>query len=227
MPDEERIRHSVAAEARIVTDPDEQAHVEAANALRQAERVRDYILQTIDGRPFKLRPSILLDLNRCAIEGLSAYAGVWRPAGIGIGKSEHAPPEGAAVPGLIEELCDYINDGWSKASAIHLSAMVMWRLNWIHPFSDGNGRTSRASSYLVLCAHEKAVFPGTRTIPAQIVDNRGPYYAALEAADTAFKRYGTLREGLVDEMEELIGNMFAQQLASAFDSASGYEKLSS
>ncbi|MBL8221394.1 MAG: Fic family protein, partial [Bryobacterales bacterium] len=29
---------------------------------------------------------------------------------------------------------------------------VMWRLNWIHPFFGGNGRTARSASYLVLCA---------------------------------------------------------------------------
>lgn len=221
MQDEEQIRHSVAAEAELITDPDEKAHVEAANALRQTERVREYILQTIDGRPFRLRPSTLLDLNRCAIAGLSAYAGAWRPAGIGIGESRHKPPASAAIPVLIEELCDYVNERWTEQSAIHLAAMVMWRLNWIHPFTDGNGRTSRASSYLVLCAHEKAIFPGSKTIPAQIVENRGPYYNALEAADAAFDETGNLCGSIVEKMEELIGSMFAEQLKSAFDDASG------
>jgi hypothetical protein len=36
-------------------------------------------------RPFKLRPSQLLHLHRIALEGISSYAGNWRPAGIEIG----------------------------------------------------------------------------------------------------------------------------------------------
>jgi Fic family protein len=44
----------------------------------------------------------------------------------------------------IEFMCDYVNDRWAEASAVHLCAYVLWRLNWIHPFGDGNGRTARA-----------------------------------------------------------------------------------
>jgi Fic family protein len=47
-------------------------------------------------------------------------------------------------------MCDYVNDQWSVRTALHLAAYVMWRLNWIHPFTDGNGRTSRISSYVIL-----------------------------------------------------------------------------
>lgn len=209
----------MAADAAIVTDPIEVARIEAANALRQAERVREYVLQAIDGRPFKLRPSTLLDLNRCAIEGLSSYAGVFRPAGIDIGESKHTPPDGHLVPEAVEDLCDYVNDSWETTSGIHLSAMVMWRLNWIHPFTDGNGRTSRAASYTVLSAHEGALFPGINTIPEQIVANRAPYYDALEDADRRYAMLGKLDVGVVDAMEELLAGMLAIQLRSAFDGA--------
>jgi Fic family protein len=54
------------------------------------------------------------------------------------------------VPSLVEELCDYVNDNWESSTPIHLAAYVMWRLNWIRPFADGNGRTSRILSYVVL-----------------------------------------------------------------------------
>ena len=219
MAEERNVRHSKAADASVVKDDIEKAKLEAANALRQAERVRENIIGVIDGRPFKWRPSTLLDLNRCAIEGLDAYAGNWRPASIEIGESAHTPPKGHLVPGLIEEMCDYVNDNWNNRSAVHLASFVMWRLNWIHPFTDGNGRTSRAASYLVLCAHEGALFPGTDTIPEQIVSNRNPYYDALEAADKRYAADGKLTEGIVLEMESLIGAMFAKQLKSAFDGA--------
>ena len=153
MVDDGRIRHSEAESATIIEDELARAKREAANGVLQAERVRQLILDTLDGRPFKLRPSTILGLNRCAIEGLDSYAGSFRPGGVAIGESAHQPPGAHLVPELVDDLCDYINDSWSNSSSIHLAAMIMWRMNWIHPFTDGNGRTSRAVSYLVLCAH--------------------------------------------------------------------------
>ena len=219
MTDESRVRHSRAEDAELVEDDVEKAKLEAANALRQTERVRQLVMDVVEGRTFKLRPSTLLDLNRCAIEGLDAYAGVWRPAGIAIGESKHTPPGGHLVPEKIEELCDYVNDNWNDRSAIHLCSMVMWRLNWIHPFTEGNGRTSRTASYLVLCAKSGSLLPGTHTIPEQIVANRQPYYDALEAADEKYANENQLSEHTVEAMESLLGAMLAKQLRKAFDEA--------
>ena len=220
--DPSRVRHSKAEQTAVVADDIEKAKREAANGLRQTERVREYVMSVIEGRPFKLRPSTILDLNRCAIDGLDSYAGVWRPAGIAIGQSKHMPPGGHLVPELVEELCEYVNDHWSDCSAIHLSSFVMWRLNWIHPFTEGNGRTSRAASYLILCAKECAWFPGVKTIPDQIIANRTSYYEALETADAKFAVLSPkFDKDIVSDMEELIGALFANQLKSAFDNAVG------
>lgn len=221
MTDEGQVRHSQAQDAKVITGDLEKAKLEAGNSLRQADRVRDYVLQALDGRPFKLRISTILDLNRCAIEGLDAYAGNFRPGGVEIGKSEHRPPDGYLVPGLVEEMCDYVNDRWQERSAVHLASFIMWRLNWIHPFTDGNGRTSRAVSYLVLCAREGMILPGTKTIPEQIVGNRTPYYDALEDADAKFKASNGFPEDIVSEMEILMSSMLAEQLRSTFERAVG------
>lgn len=215
-----RVRHSEAEEASLIKDPIGIAKREASNSLRQAEHVREYIIQSLDGeRPFKLRPSILLDLNRCAIEGLSSYAGVWRPAGIKISQSKHTPPDGHQVPELVEDICDYVNENWSEKTAIHLACVVMWRMNWIHPFTDGNGRTSRAASYLVLCTKLSALLPGRTTIPEQIVENRNPYYEALETADLQFEKDGKITDNTVLKMEELLSSMLSNQLVESFNEA--------
>lgn len=160
------------------------------------------------------------------MEGLSAYAGNWRPADVEIAESEHAPPLAASVPSLVEDMCDYVNENWQSRSAIHLSSFVMWRLNWIHPFTDGNGRTSRAVSYLVLCARSAVLFPGTTTIPEQVVQNRKPYYSALEAADRKLVQHvqsglDGFPEDVVSDMESLMQGMLAVQLRAVFDAASG------
>jgi hypothetical protein len=61
------------------------------------------------------------------------------------------------------------------------------------------------------------VLPGTPTIPDQIVDNRTPYFDALDAADIA---YGEQRID-VSKMEELIGGLLAKQLTTFFAAAGG------
>ena len=218
MTDDGPIRHSKAEEASLVTDPEEKARLEAKNALRQYERI-DEMVQTWlgTGRPFKLRPSMILDLHRVALEGLTSYAGNWRPAGVSIGKSTHKPPGNHLVPELIEGLCDYVNENWDRNSACHLAAYVLWRLNWIHPFSDGNGRTARAVSYLVLSIKVGYRLPGAPTIPEQIMDNREPYYDALEKADAA-----DLNKAIdVSEVEEMLKAMLATQLLSVVKKATG------
>jgi len=121
------------------------------------------------------------------------------------------------VPELIEDMCDYVNAHWQASTPLHLAAYIMWRLNWIHPFADGNGRTSRILSYVVLSIRAGAVPPGTPTIPDQIVENRTPYFDALDTADAAW-RGGRLD---VSKMEELLGGLLAKQLAGFYQTAGG------
>mgnify|MGYP005818410579 FL=1 len=210
-------RHSKALEAELLSDPQAKAEAEARNGLRQFDYGIQTVHQALDRGSFKLRPSLILALQREALTGISAYAGNFRPAGVEIVGSKHKPAEAHLVPELIEELCDYVNDHWEEKTAIHLASYVMWRLNWVHPFADGNGRTSRILSYVVLSIRAQSVFPGTPTIPEQIVDKRNPYFDALDAADAAWA------EGRIDlsKMEELLSGMLARQLTNAYENAGG------
>jgi Fic family protein len=210
-------RESRALDPTIIADPQLKAETEAANGLRQYDLGIQIIQEALDRRAFKLRPSRLLDLNRAALDGLNAYAGNWRPGPVTITHSKHIPPDAHLVPGLIEEMCDYVNDSWAEATAIHLASYVMWRLNWIHPFADGNGRTSRISSYVILSIRSGFVVPGSPTIPAQIANDKNPYIDALEDADTKWS------EGKLDvkKMEELQESLLARQLANFYESAGG------
>lgn len=214
MPDEER--HSKALEIELISDPEEKARQEAKNGLRQFDEVLERINYWLQPeRPFKLRPSAILSLHRRALEGISPFAGVTRPGGIEIKGSKHQPPGAHLVLELLEQMCDYINENWMKSSSLHLGEYTLWRMNWIHAFVDGNGRTSRAVSYMVLCIKLGYVLPGTQTIPEQISRNKDPYYKALEAADKASA------EGKIDlsEMEKLLESLLAAQLLSVIDAA--------
>lgn len=144
-------------------------------------------------------------------------AGAFRIGRVVISNSAHAPPNPADVPALVEDFCDYINQNFERLSAVHLAAYALWRLNWIHPFSDGNGRTSRIVSYILLCARLRCRLPGAMTIPEQIASGKTPYYAALEDGDRAF------RDGRIDvsSMEAILSSCLAQQLVVLHDAANG------
>jgi len=196
-------RHSKADEPQIIVDPAERAKLEARNALEQFDAVITLVEQftATEHPPFRLRSSTILQLHRIALKGLSAYAGLFRPAGVDIGGSAHKPVDAFLVPIRIEEMCEYVTENWSK-SPIHLTAYALWRLNWIHPFTDGNGRTARAVAYLVLCVRLGYRLPGTTTIPELIAADKDPYYAALEAADA----------GDLMDLERLLAALLAKQL---------------
>jgi hypothetical protein len=73
-------------------------------------------------------------------------------------------------------------------------------------------------SYLVLSIAAGYVLPGSPTIPQQIQEDRSGYFAALEAADKAWKENETLD---LAAMEQLIMNMLAKQLLSVINVAGG------
>jgi Fic family protein len=191
---------------------------EIENGFRQfdlALEIVSYFLHP--DRPFSLRLSHILDLHKEAVDGVQEDAGKIRTGQNGISGSEHTTPEGYLVNTLMLELCDYINDNWHEKTAFYLAAYAMWRINWIHPFSDGNGRTARALSYIVLCLRLGYVIPGSPSIPAQIERDKSHYIVALEKADASAK------DGDVDlsEMESMIRCMLARQLLSVIDAADG------
>jgi Fic family protein len=212
-------RHSIAETASILTDADEIARREAENGIRQFNLALDIIRNHVKDpeRPFRLRSSIILRLHKAALDGLHPLAGTWRNTPVKIGGSGHQPPEEAFVSEEVEQMCDYVNDHWN-ASAVHLCAYVLWKLNWIHPFSDGNGRTARAVAYVVLSAKLDSLLPGTPTIPEQIAGDKTPYYKALEAADLNLKEAQKID---VSQLEKMLEGMLAKQLLGAAKEASG------
>ena len=70
-------------------------------------------------------------------------------------KSEvvHTPPNYDEVPTLINELCIFFNEDLEKENFIHplfKGIIIHFMIGFIHPFSDGNGRTARALFYWYL-----------------------------------------------------------------------------
>lgn len=159
---------------------------------------------------------MLCEFQQVAITQIYTCAGTLRDGPVSIQGVKHQPPPHTEVPALVQEMCDYINNNWGR-TAIHLSAYLMWRVNWIHPFYGGNGRTAHVIAYLILSAKLGFKIPGTVTIPDLIDSERGPYYDALRKADTAFES-GKLD---ISSMEELMSSMLAKQLVGVHKQAAG------
>ncbi len=214
---EERSTRLTDTEAIPELTAGEIAEREVRNGFRQQDRVSELIEDAVrSGVPrFRLRPSLFGELQALAVEGLERSPGTFRTVPVFIEGSSHNPPAPMDVPRLVEDLCDYVNENWVAATALHLGAYVMWRTNWIHPFVDGNGRTSRAIAYVVFSARLGYAVPGAPSIPALIARDKQPYYHALEAADSADS------DGRIDvsEMEQLLEAHLATQLLNVLRSA--------
>ncbi|MGB3296180.1 MAG: Fic family protein [Phormidesmis sp.] len=188
----------------------QRAPQEAGNSYRQVLRLEEMIQEAIGAGRFHLKVSTLMELNSLAVDGLVESPGRYRLGPIEIEHSKHEPPSPNEVARYVDELCEYVNENW-ELEPLHLSAYTMWMICWIHPFEDGNGRTARAASYLVLCARLGRLLPGDRTIPVQLVDDKEPYYRALESGDEAFAR------GKVDvkKLERLLDRLLVSQVRDA------------
>jgi Fic family protein len=95
----------------------------------------------------------------------------------------HLIADPALVPGLVRHALDYINSG--KLGLGARGAYAVWRFNWIHPFSGGNGRTARALAYLIFCAELGDLIGGEPSFPTLISQRRDDYIRALREADRA------------------------------------------
>lgn len=211
-------RHSVAQHQELIADPDEKARREVENGFRQLSLATAIIREHVHDpeRPFLLAPRHFLQLNHAALDGIHLMAGTYRNVPVEIVGSKHRPPPFFLVSEEVAALCEYISAQWEKRDALHLCAYTLWKLNWIHPFADGNGRTARASAYIVLSVRLNGLLPGSPTIPDQIANDKQPYYDALEAADAAWQETGAVN---LSRMEQMLSGMLAKQLLSIFPPA--------
>ncbi|WP_244492183.1 Fic family protein [Aureimonas sp. AU12] len=128
--------------------------------------------------------SLLWSLNHVAVANISAFGGRFRQEPIYVG--DHKPPHFNEVGDWMDRFISTVQENWYIWTPTELAAYGLWRLNWIHPFVEGNGRTARAVCYFLLCVRSGALQPGKRILPERIRDARDGYEQALIAADTAW-----------------------------------------
>ncbi len=146
------------------------------------------------GCPDHPNETSLRELHRTGTLFLLREPGQYRAEGVVVAAGSvviHTPPEHDVVPGHMADLFVELAGIWATASPVEVGAFLLWRVNWIHPFKNGNGRTARAFCYACVCLKFGFVLPGTSTLIELIMQNRHEYQVALKAADTAFETTGT------------------------------------
>ncbi len=149
---------------------------------------------------------LLWALNHVAVANISQFGGRFREEPIYVGN--HKPPHFKDVAGWMDRFISTIQENWYVWSETELAAYGLWRLNWIHPFIEGNGRTARAVCYYLICARSGSLLPGRRIVPERIKDNREGYERALIAADREWDN-GHLN---FSEMEDYLAALLQAQL---------------
>lgn len=160
---------------------------------------------------FILSEDLVKSMHRIAMAQLLPSAGNFRETAVILTGSQHVPPNFIEVPAHMQGFYSYLNSSWESRDLVHLAAFCMWRLNWIHPFLNGNGRTTRALSYLIRCMKHGKLLPAKNSVATQTVNQKPRYNAALAQADQIYAASQNIDASLI-EMERFITEMLIQQL---------------
>ncbi len=184
------------------------ARIQEQNLLRQYDLLSNCVEIGLKKGIEAFDKYTLWSLNYAAVSNIAQFGGRYREEPIYIG--DHYPPHFKEVPNEMDRFFSMIHENWE----IHdhptlLPAYALWRLNWIHPFIEGNGRTARAACYLLICLKQGKLLGGEKIVPERIRDNRDPYIAALKSADRAWNE-GHFN---VNEMAQYLGDLLIGQLS--------------
>jgi len=148
-------------------------HFEVINHKEAIDYIKALVKQK---EPISKR--VLLDIHHLILKNIDLdNAGRYRNVDVMISGSSHKPPTFLQVESLMEEYFNFYVENKEMLSPIILSADMHEKLVTIHPFSDGNGRTSRLVMNLILLQNG---FPITN-ISSQN-ELRDEYYKSLEVA---------------------------------------------
>lgn len=152
----------------------------------------------------------LLKAHRIMMEALTDDAGQYRRGGVGVfGESGlvHMAPPPQRVPELMGELF-----AWLKNSNDHLlirSCVFHYEFEFIHPFSDGNGRTGRLWQSLILGKLNRLF----EYLPVEnmVYANQQAYYNAI-AVSNAEGQSGPFIEFMLSEILKTLQNNIKEDL---------------
>ncbi len=151
------------------------------------------------------KKSDLLKAHKILMKNLIKNAGEFRNRSVGMvkgNKIEHMAPPSQLVPGQISNLLKYTKD--KNELTLIKSCVFHYEFEFIHPFTDGNGRMGRLWQTLILIQE----FPIFEFIPIEhlIKNKQKEYYNVLSISDkhghsTSFIEY------MLDRLNEAIADL--------------------
>ena len=154
-------------------------HLEAINHQDAVLFLKDLVDKNIE-----LKERDLLQLHNLVLRGIDAEnAGKYRTVQVMIKGSQHMPPPPFLVAKQMEDVFLWYQLNKNKLHPVVLAAEMSEKIVTIHPFIDGNGRTSRLWMNLILLKHGYVIanIKGDHS-------NRLCYYDALEMARVDIKK---------------------------------------
>lgn len=157
-------------------------HLEVVNHYEAIEKVI-----ALAKPELTLTEGLILDMHKIVLDKIEKdYAGRYRNVGVRITGANFLPPNYVKVPDLMADLMDWINANSSQLHPLWLAILFHHRFVWIHPFIDGNGRTVRLLSGLLMM---RAGYPPAIILKA----DRKKYYDALNLANAGnFEKFSLL-----------------------------------
>lgn len=150
-------------------------HLEVVNHQEAIE----YIKQLVQ-RKININEREVLNIHNLILRGIQPeYAGKYRDIQVMIKGSEHMPPQPFLVKDEMIRYFEWYEKNKIQLHPVILAAEMHERLVTIHPFVDGNGRTSRLIMNLILLSKGFVI----ANIKGDY-DTRMAYYSALEEVQT-------------------------------------------
>ncbi len=160
----------------------------------------DFIGDLVNGKE-DISKRTLLEIHRLVLKSIDQMnAGKYRTVPVRISGSAHLPPQPVMIDKLMDEYFIHYTNQKKKLHPIIMAAEMHERLVSIHPFIDGNGRTSRLVMNFILLKNGYTV-----TSLKGDLKSRLRYYKALEQVQvhndpTEF--YHLILDRLIDSLEE-------------------------
>jgi len=149
-------------------------HLEAKNHQEALEYLYDLVES---GKKNTFSENFIRSLNQIVQQNIDKeWAGRYRNSAVIIGGADHRPPEALEIPRLMQNLIRWAGDNKKKMHPVELAAVLHHKLVFIHPFFDGNGRTSRLAMNIILM---QAGFP----LVIVMKNDRKRYYQTLSLTD--------------------------------------------
>lgn len=163
--------HLVVNEGITIGGKSMREHLEAVNHFEAIDYIEKLIKDEID---FGKR--VLMDLHYLILKGIDKEnAGRYRKVPVRISGSRHEPPQPFMIDKLMEDYFIYYTSNKNKLHPVILAIELHERLVSIHPFIDGNGRTSRLVMNLILMKNGYSIANLKGDLSSRI-----SYYKSLE-----------------------------------------------